>query len=386
MDINKFIEIFFSAGNPIFFVIFLTVIVIVTFYIIHKYVRLPDIQKHEQQLNEEKLKNARVMAMFAELDPDPLIRIDSNGSIIKTNDAADKLFTNLDAKNIADLLPGINFSIDEFIKEDKSVTFQHNIGSRFYSISFKGISYLNIAQLYFNDLTERAAFENKLKQSREQLKQMMIHQQDLIEEERNRLAMDLHDGIGQDLVVMKMRVSNALENAVDQSEINYLDNLLSNLDNTITDLKAILHNLKPKVLEEFGLEAALVTMSSRIKKEFNLKGQVSFTGFNGRMDNAFELTIYRIVQEALNNIVKHSKAGEFDINLLSSDGSIRILISDDGVGFNYEETLSSLSGFGLKGMRERIENNHGSLNIESSPDTGTLLIIELPINENKNES
>jgi signal transduction histidine kinase len=386
MDINKFIEIFFSAGNPIFFVIFLTVIVIVTFYIIHKYVRLPDIQKHEQQLNEEKLKNARVMAMFAELDPDPLIRIDSNGSIIKTNDAADKLFTNLDAKNIADLLPGINFSIDEFIKEDKSVTFQHNIGSRFYSISFKGISYLNIAQLYFNDLTERAAFENKLKQSREQLKQMMIHQQDLIEEERNRLAMDLHDGIGQDLVVMKMRVSNALENAADQSEINYLDNLLSNLDNTITDLKTILHNLKPKVLEEFGLEAALVTMSSRIKKEFNLKGQVSFTGFNGRMDNAFELTIYRIVQEALNNIVKHSKAGEFDINLLSSDGSIRILISDDGVGFNYEETLSSLSGFGLKGMRERIENNHGSLNIESSPDTGTLLIIELPINENKNES
>jgi signal transduction histidine kinase len=386
MDINKFIEIFFSAGNPIFFVIFLTIIVIVTFYIIHKYVRLPDIQKHEQQLNEEKLKNARVMAMFAELDPDPLIRIDSNGSIIKTNDAADKLFTNLDVKNIADLLPGIHFSIDEFIKEDKSVTFQHNIGSRFYSISFKGISYLNIAQLYFNDLTERAAFEDKLKQSREQLKQMMIHQQDLIEEERNRLAMDLHDGIGQDLVVMKMRVSNALENAADQSEINYLDNLLSNLDNTITDLKAILHNLKPKVLEEFGLEAALVTMSSRIKKEFNLKGQVSFTGFNGRMDNAFELTIYRIVQEALNNIVKHSKAGEFDINLLSSDGSIRILISDDGIGFNYEETLSSLSGFGLKGMRERIENNHGSLNIESSPDTGTLLIIELPINENKNES
>jgi signal transduction histidine kinase len=386
MDINKFIEIFFSAGNPIFFVIFLTIIVIVTFYIIHKYVRLPDIQKHEQQLNEEKLKNARVMAMFAELDPDPLIRIDSNGSIIKTNDAADKLFTNLDVKNIADLLPGIHFSIDEFIKEDKSVTFQHNIGSRFYSISFKGISYLNIAQLYFNDRTERAAFEDKLKQSREQLKQMMIHQQDLIEEERNRLAMDLHDGIGQDLVVMKMRVSNALENAADQSEINYLDNLLSNLDNTITDLKAILHNLKPKVLEEFGLEAALVTMSSRIKKEFNLKGQVSFTGFNGRMDNAFELTIYRIVQEALNNIVKHSKAGEFDINLLSSDGSIRILISDDGIGFNYEETLSSLSGFGLKGMRERIENNHGSLNIESSPDTGTLLIIELPINENKNES
>jgi signal transduction histidine kinase len=103
------------------------------------------------------------------------------------------------------------------------------------------------------------------------------------------------------------------------------------------------------------------------------------------MDNTFELTIYRIVQEAMNNIVKHSKASEFDINLLSSDGSIRILISDDGVGFNYEETISSLSGFGLKGMKERIENNHGSLNIESSPDTGTLLIIELPIKENKNE-
>lgn len=386
MDLNKLIQIFFSAGNPVFFIVFFTIIIISTFYIIHKYVRLPDIKKHEQELNEEKLKNARVMAMFAELDPDPLIRINDKGIIIKTNNAADKLLADRDVKSIIDLLPGIHFSIEDFIKEDISVTFQHNIGKRFYSISFKGMSYLNIAQLYFNDLTERAAFEDKLKQSQEQLKQMMIHQLDLIEEERNRLAMDLHDGIGQDLVVMKMRVSNALENAADQSEINYLNQQLSALENTITDLKTILHNLKPKVLEEFGLEAAVVTMSNRIKEEFNLKGQVSFSGFNGRMNNVFELNIYRIIQEALNNIVKHSKAGEFDINLLYANSKIRILISDDGVGFNYEDALSRISGFGLKGMKERIENYYGSLNIESSPDSGTLLIIELPIKENKNES
>ena len=378
MDFDKLIDIFFNANNPILYALLLIIILIITFYIIHKYVRLPDLQKHQLELHEEQLKNARVMAMFAELYPDPLIRIDISGKIDKTNDSAKKLIGDIGSKSIIEILPEIDFSIQEFIDKDQSRTFTHKVGDRTYSITFKGISYLKIGQLYFNDLTERIDSEEKLKLYQNQLKQLMSYQQNLIEEERSRLARELHDSIGHDLVVMKVAASNALENTSDRTEIDYYEKQIRALDNTITELKGIIHDLKPKVLEEFGLEAAIRAMSNQIAKESKINGHVNFVGFKERLDHNFELAIYRVVQEALNNIVKHSKACEYDINLITENGKIKIMISDDGIGFNWDNGILNSKGLGLRSIKERIEEYSGTINIESTADSGSLLLIELP--------
>jgi len=327
------------------------------------------------------------MAMFAELDPDPLIRIDPDGIIIKTNDAAKRFFENpvTENTNINKILPGIDFSIYDFVYGDKSEIIYNKIGERYYSISIKGISYLHIAQLYFNDLTDRIKFEKELKLSQEQLKELINYEQNMIEDERKRLAMELHDGIGQDLVVMKMSASNALEKAKNNEDIQYYKKLLNSLDNTINNLKGVLYDLKPRVLEELGLEAAIKTMSKKITAESGITSQVNFSGLNERLDEKQETTIYRIVQEALNNIVKHSGAKEYDINLFSRDGKIKIIISDDGTGFETEGNNFSTSGFGLRGIKERVENNQGTFNIESSKDSGTEIMVELPKREKQNE-
>ena len=385
MNVEKYLDLFFNAGNPIFYSIFFTVIILLIFYVVHKYVVIPQQLQHTNELRESELKNARLMALFSELNPSPLIRIDKEGVIIQTNEVSSVLGKSLEGENIRKLLPEINFCVEEYIENDRTINLFHKLNERYYSIVFKGISTLKIAQLYFNDLTERITFEEKLKYSQEQLKRLMFKQQDMIEEEKHRLARELHDGICQDLVFLKMDLVNSQDNyRKNLGEENYC-HLLDSFEEMIRELRAILNNLKPRVLEELGLETAINKLSENIAKENNIKGQVNILGLNDRIDDKLEVAIYRIIQESLSNIVKHSGAREFDISLITENENIRILISDDGKGFEEQnnDINNFQTGFGLKNIGERVKNFGGTFNIETTPDEGTLLLIEIPVKEKR---
>ena len=385
MNVEKYLELFFNAGNPIFYSIFITVIILLIFYVVHKYIIIPRQLQYANELRESELKSARLMALFSELNPSPLIRTNQEGIIIQTNEIADVLGNALEGTNIRKLLPEINFSIKEYIDEDRTVNLFHKLNDRYYSIVFKGISSLKIAHLYFNDLTERITFEEKLRYSQEQLKRLMFRQQDMIEEEKHRLARELHDGICQSLVFLKMDLVNSQDKYRKNLGDEYYNYLVNSFEEMIIELRALLNDLKPRVLEELGLEPAINKLSENITKENKIRGQVNILGLNDRIDDKLEVTIYRIVQESLSNIVKHSGAKEFDISLINYNGNIRLLISDDGTGF--EEQKSSVNnfhpGFGLKNIKERVENFGGSFNIETNCNEGTLLLIELPLKEKK---
>ena len=356
-----------------------------TFYILRKYIVIPQQLQHTNELRESELKNARLMALFSELNPSPLLRIDKEGVIIQTNEVTSVLGEPLEGKNIRELLPEINFSVEEYIENDRTINLFHKLNERYFSIVFKGISSLKIAQLYFNDLTERITFEEKLKYSQELLKRLMFKQQDMIEEEKHRLARELHDGICQDLVFLKMDLVNSQDKYRKNLGEEYYRHLVNSFEEMIREVRAILNDLKPRVLEELGLETAINKLSENIISENNIKGQVNILGFNDRIDDKLEVAIYRIIQESLSNIVKHSGADEFDISLISEKGNIRLLISDDGKGF--EEQNNNINnfqtGFGLKNIKERVENFGGIFNIETTPDEGTLLLIELPVKEKR---
>ena len=385
MNVEKYLDLFFNAGNPIFYSIFFTVIILLIFYVVHKYIVVPRQLQYTNQLRESELKNARLMALFSELNPSPLIRIDKEGIIILTNEITTVLGKSLEGKNIRDLLPEINFSVKEYIENDMTIDLFHNLNERYYSIVFKGISSLEIAQLYFYDLTERITFEEKLKYSQEQLKRLMFMQQDMVEEEKHRLARELHDGICQSLVFLKMDFVNSQDKFRKNLGEEYYNHLVTSFEEMITDLRAILNDLKPRVLEELGLEAAINKLRDNITKENKIKGQVNILGLNDRFDDKLEITIYRIIQESLSNIVKHSGAKEFDVSLINYNGNIRLLISDDGTGFvEQENSMNNFqSGFGLKNIKERVENFGGTFNIETKCNEGTLLLIELPLIEKK---
>ena len=155
--------------------------------------------------------------------------------------------------------------------------------------------------------------------------------------------------------------------------------ILSALEKSIIELKRILFDLKPRILEEAGLTAAVSSLCTNISSESGIKGDIDFIGKDERLDNKLEICIYRIIQEGLANIVKHSKAKNFNISLVNDNSLMRVMISDDGVGFR-DDKLDTTSHFGLMNMKERVENLKGNFKVESSINNGCLLIAEIPKN------
>lgn len=382
---NDYLRLLFDWGNPVYYSVFLTVTISIIIFFFFRYIILPLRRKHILEKKELELKNIKLMALFAELDPNPLIRITPDGIIIHLNDAAKNLEKDspLPGEKINKIIPSINFSIEELIKKEQSVVLTETIDDKFYSIIFKGHSSLNIAQIYFDDLTVRKQFEEELEFSKMKLRELSMHLRDTLEDERQRIARELHDGIGQNLHLIRLKLKNFEESKTKSfSEIDY-NILFNSIESSISELKEIIYNLKPKNLDEIGIGASLKILIKRISSETGIKGTVDIYGTEERLNKKIELTLYRIAQEAVSNIVKHSKATEFNIQIMYDDGTIRLIISDDGIGFDPVHTnhKSNSSGFGLLNMQERIESYNGKLKIDSSKGNGTLIITEIPREE-----
>jgi len=382
-EVKEYLDSLITFDNPVYYSVFLAITFFVLIFIFYRYILQPIQKKHYIEKKELELKNVKLMALFAELDPNPLIRIDANGKIIHTNDAAKKIngSVSIEGKNIRELLPQINFPIKESIRNERSILFSGTINDKYYSIIFRGIPYLEIAQFYFNDLTERKQYEEDLRISRSRLKELSKHLQNTLEEERQRIARELHDGVGQNLLLFRLKLQQLEQLVLEKIDKKEYDILVESIENSISELKNISHVLKPKILEELGLSPALRILCQRISRESGICGSIDIPGKEERFNNKLEITLYRLIQEALNNIVKHSKAKIFNIQLLNSDKSIKLIISDDGVGFEPNNLLRSenpLTGMGLINMQERIEEFKGKLKIDSTPGNGTVIFVDIP--------
>jgi len=278
-ELQEYLSLLFKPENPVYFSILLVLILFLLFIFIYKYVISPLREKHLVEKKELELKNIKLMALFAELDPNPLIRVDEKGKIIHNNDAAKALSknTNLEGKNIKDILTTINFSIKDYIKNDKSIIISETINNRYYSILLRGISYLNIAQIYFDDLTDRKMFEEELQLSKTKLRELSVHLRDTLEDERQRIARELHDSIGQNLNLIRVKLLN---NGLIQDNVTAADKetLLNALESSIDELKEITYNLKPKILDEWGLGASLKVLIKKISENTGISGTVDITG------------------------------------------------------------------------------------------------------------
>ena len=344
---------------------------------IFKYVVYPLQNKFTTEKRALELKNARLMALFAELDPNPVIRINNQGKIIFMNSSASGLIKSekLEGKTITQIIPAINFPVNYYITNNKAKEITYTINSKSYSILFKGISSLKIAQLYFHDITEKIEYQNKLKNLSGTL-------QNKIEENKLRIARELHDGIGQNLLFLKMDLlKNYRQLTNKNSDARELKDSIEYLQKTILELKIILYDLKPPALEELGLTVAVSSLVNKISAEGILKGSLNVFGLEKRLNLNLEIALFRIIQEALNNIVKHSGAKEFSIQIVKKNNVLRMLIFDDGVGFNINKTNSN--GYGLLNIKERAENFNGKFKVDSS-NNGTLLIIEIPMENTEN--
>lgn len=362
----------FRELNPIYYSAITLVILSFVVFILYKYVIIPSRITYIKDKRKLEAKNLKLMALFAQLDPDPVLRINREGKIIQSNQVAESLFSRkLEGENIRSILPVIK-SPEQAINSNLSHSFFLRLFNRHYCVFFRGIAEMNFAQIYFRDITEQKIYEEKLKSFSE-------HLQLSIEEERKRIAKELHDGIGQNLSLAKFilqLLSSKLESETLNAELTEAKSLL---EKSITELKDISYNLKPRILDEIGLEPGLISLCNKVSAVSSIKGHVQFEELNAKLDNMQETALFRITQEALNNITRHSGANEFSLRVIQDDGNVRLIISDDGTGFDLEDIqLKSNKSMGLTSMKERAESLGGHFEIETSPGEGTFIAVEIP--------
>ena len=202
------------------------------------------------------------------------------------------------------------------------------------------------------------------------------------EEERLRIARELHDDAAQRLaaLLMQLRVARGIEDA-ERREI-LLDGFHDELLETAEAIRRIAHGLRPPELEEVGLEAAVRALARSVRESHGLEIVVESRLDEGRLLPDAELAFYRIVQEALSNVVRHAHATCVRVSLSSESQTLTGVVEDDGRCFDPERASDARgSGLGLIGMRERAEHLGGEVRIASAPGEGTRVHVELPLDE-----
>jgi signal transduction histidine kinase len=197
------------------------------------------------------------------------------------------------------------------------------------------------------------------------------------EEERKRIAGELHDSIGQSLSVVKLRLQNVLSTDISNHDLERFEadrnSLLKVVDLTIDEVRRISMGLRPSILDDIGLLATLQWFTREFKEACRtIQLDTDFTIEESTLTDTQKVVIFRIIQESLNNITKHAQAKAIFISVTATSNSIDLHIEDDGVGFNHLSQKNP-SGFGLGSMRERAKLSGGELVISSEPGRGTVI-------------
>ena len=203
------------------------------------------------------------------------------------------------------------------------------------------------------------------------------------EDERNRIALELHDETAQALLVICQRLDGLADREEDRLPIGVageLQGLRTALVRTLADLRRLSQGLRPRILDDHGLEAALEWLADQLKDEYGIEIRVEVnTRLSGYSRNT-QLLLFRIAQEALRNVARHTGAAQATISLRGGD-KLTMTVMDDGRGFLVPPTLSDLAGsgrLGLAGMSERVRLLGGVLNIRSVLGKGSIVEVELP--------
>jgi two-component system NarL family sensor kinase len=200
------------------------------------------------------------------------------------------------------------------------------------------------------------------------------------EKERRRIAQDLHDGVGQLLSAAKLNLSNLDSKIIDQTEEQKMamQNALSLVDDSVKEVRAVSHNMMPNTLIKLGLASAVREFITKLGNAPTLKVDLEIVGLDTRLENQIETVLYRVIQEIVNNIIKHAKASQISMQLIRHETELNIMIEDNGVGFDTNQ-LDNFEGIGLKGIQTRIEFLNGSVHFDSSVGRGTTIIIDVPL-------
>lgn len=239
--------------------------------------------------------------------------------------------------------------------------------------------------IVITDLTEHKQAERALRESEKQLRALSAELLKAQENERKRIAQELHDGLQQVLTAIKFKVESFLQGTDENAgilDVQPLRSIIPIIQESVREINRIQTNLRPPVIDDLGVLAAVSWLSRRFEEMYsNIRIERRIEIREEDIPDSLKMVIYRVLQEALNNVVKHSHADRVDIAFQKSDTRIELVVRDNGRGFDVGETLSRghRIGLGLVGMRERAENSGGVLKLQSAPGKGTHVKVAWPL-------
>ena len=237
---------------------------------------------------------------------------------------------------------------------------------------------LLLGLLLYNNYKQKQILQQKKISELEKDKQLMAVDAMLKgqEEERSRLAKDLHDGLGGMLSGVKYSLNNMKDNLIiTPDNMAVFERSLDMIDASIKELRRVAHNMMPEMLIKFGLDEALKEYSNSVTAAGRLTVKYQSFGMKDRLDSSVEIIAYRIVQELLTNVLKHAVATEVLVQLIKEENRLNILVEDNGKGFD-TSMLENSKGAGWTNIRSRVDYLKGRLDINSEINKGTSVSIE----------
>ncbi|MDP8208467.1 MAG: PAS domain S-box protein [Candidatus Electryonea clarkiae] len=230
------------------------------------------------------------------------------------------------------------------------------------------------------DITKRKLAEEEAEKSRKQLRELTSHLQDVRENERTILAREIHDELGQVLTALSMDLSWIFDQLPEeQKSIKDKTKSMEELvDSTVQIVKRISSELRPGLLDDIGLSAAMEWQLEEFKKRTGIPFKLRLTHEEAEIDNQLSTVIFRIFQESLTNIMRHANATQVKVDLSVEDESILLKVDDNGKGITSQQ-ITDPKSFGLLGIRERVDSFNGQMKINGIPDNGTTLTVDIPL-------
>ena len=263
--------------------------------------------------------------------------------------------------------------------------FYNKKNERWYHCIDRAISWHGDKTVHFElaiDITERKQYEEKILANQQQLNDLAIELSLAEERERRRLAIELHDQIGQLLVISKMKADSVKKNAENDAIKKTMDEVSNMLHKAIDDTKTLTFDLSCPMLYELGFEKAIAGYLLEEAQKYGLETEFISDGEAGNIDDNIGVLLFRHIKELLFNVVKHAKATKVTITSVRQDDMLKIEVADNGIGFDVSKVIAKLTknkGFGLFSIRERLGQIGGDLEIVSDVKNGTSVTILAPM-------
>jgi len=342
--------------------------------------------------SEEKFK------ILFESAPDAYYLSNLEGTFIDGNKAAEKLFGSkkneliannflkmniLEKDEISRMVKllvlnsrGISTGPDEFILKRKD---NRKVFTEILTHPMK-IKDKNLVLSIARDITKRKKVEDMLKKSEKKLRDLTRHLQIVREQERTNIARDLHDELGQLITALKMDIV-WMKNKLPEKQEDLVEKLqsMSNLiDVTINTVKRMSSELRPGILDDLGLLAAMEWYIGEFQERTGIKCSLDLKHEKILIDPERTTALYRILQETLTNVTRHARASSIAVNFIKEKNILKLRISDNGIGITQEE-ISSAQSFGLIGIQERAEVFGGNVKITGKKGKGTTVVVTIPL-------